>query len=253
MYVFKGTIFQRESSVSQLHDDLRALQTVTNSIQVTVVAGADAGVSVAGLMKELERICLSAEKDLLAVQAERCTVRGKESPPLNICQTLERQVAVLLTELQGSKAKLEDLTLQHDGTRVRRSTSSSEHDTAAAHECTAIGNMRPAEVGRDALSREFTMAKHWASGVQAAIMNLHTEVDDFLGASNLYRFTTWSAVYSPFGTFILTLYETCSENLVSVRGDNDHNVESNMIAVLEQHFRLCVSSMRRARGVKYLP
>lgn len=52
--------------------------------------------------------------------------------------------------------------------------------------------------------------------MEAALINLRTQFDDFLHVSNL---------------FVSILYEVCRGNIISFIGDNDSNFDSEMAAV----------------------
>lgn len=82
--------------------------------------------------------------------------------------------------------------------------------------------------------------------MEAALTYLGTEVDDCIGASNLRRSTTGSAVDSRLDTFMLTLYETCRPILMFLRSYNDRNVESTIAAVHRRlfHHRISVDEVR---------
>lgn len=62
--------------------------------------------------------------------------------------------------------------------------------------------------------------------MNAALFNRHTEVDDFLGVSNLCRYMIQSVVDNQHGTFMSTGHEPCRENMMSHHGDSDSNVDS---------------------------
>lgn len=77
--------------------------------------------------------------------------------------------------------------------------------------------------------------------MEAELLNLLTEVDDCLGASNLCRPKIRSAIGGRLKPLLSTLYVACRENIMSLCGKNDRNVNEVMAAVYGQLlcFRRC--------------
>lgn len=70
------------------------------------------------------------------------------------------------------------------------------------------------------------------------LLSLRTKVDDCLCASDLCRVIILFGVDRRLGNFRSTLYEASSSDVMSLRGDNDHDVDSAMDAVHWQLFAL---------------
>lgn len=99
---------------------------------------------------------------------------------------------------------------------------------------------------RGALFRDVTIARRRAKRMEAVLINLCTEIYYCLGASKSCRSMIQSAVNSLLGTFTSTLYEASGANVMSLRGDNDLNVNSVMAVVHRQLLRVrdTVDAMR---------
>lgn len=100
-----------ELLVTQVHYELRALQTHAANIQTAMASPADASASALGCVQELEISLLSAERDLVVMQPEWRTVKGKESQLLEIGKSFGGQVAVLGAKLRGAQTELSDLNI----------------------------------------------------------------------------------------------------------------------------------------------
>lgn len=82
------------------------------------------------------------------------------------------------------------------------------------------------------------MERRRGSRVKGALINLRSELDNFLDVSNLYHSTILSAVDIRLGIFLSSLNEACCENVMPLRGDIDHNVDNAMTAVHGQILRI---------------
>lgn len=91
---------------------------------------------------------MSAENNLRPVEAKRCTLRTKESQPLDIYKSHEGQVVVLGADLRASQAKVADLAPQGNGVRGHMITSTTERDASAAREVTGAASLQTAEATR---------------------------------------------------------------------------------------------------------
>lgn len=207
VHVFRKYFSERESSVTQLCDELSTLQIHTGNIRAAVPARADACVPTAGPAQELERSLLSAEKDLCAVQGGRRTVMAKKLHLLDVRKSPEGQAEVLGAKLCGAQTELANITLQFDAGRGHVNTIAAERDGAAVCHATVKRDLRAVEVTCDAPSRSFTTVRRPVSRMEAALINLHTEVDDCLGVSSFCCSTILSAIDSRLGIFMSTLYE----------------------------------------------
>lgn len=87
------------------------------------------------------------------------------------------------------------------------STLTAERTAGAALEITVIWSRWAAEVTHGAISGDVITAKRRASRMEAALINLHTKVDDCLGSFNLFFSTIQPVVDSLLGTSMSTLYE----------------------------------------------
>lgn len=92
---------------------------------------------------------------------------------------------MLGAELLGAQAELPCLRLHCYGVHERVDTLIAEQETTATREITATRNLQAAEVARNRLSREVSTAMRRANWMFMARIDLRTEFDDCLGASNL--------------------------------------------------------------------
>lgn len=102
---------------------------------------------------------------------------------------------------------------------------------SAAREVPSRENLWASDVARNTLSTDVTTARRGANGMEVALISLCTQIDNYLGPSNWCRSNIRSGVDSRVDTFMPTLYETCHENVMSLRGNNDCNVDCSMAAV----------------------
>lgn len=79
MYVLRKYHCRTQDSIYAALDELGALQIQAANIQESVAVHSDAGAFTASRMQELERSLLTVEKHIWTVQAERHTLRAKES------------------------------------------------------------------------------------------------------------------------------------------------------------------------------
>lgn len=159
VYVFRRTIDERESSFTQVRDKLSVLQTQVAIIQAALAESSDADASAVDRVQELKWSLLSVRKDLCDVQAQRRTLRAKESQLIDILKSLEGQVVVFCAEPLVAQVELADLTSQCDGACGRVNTLTAARDAAAAREVMEIGNRLATEGARDSLSRDVTTAR----------------------------------------------------------------------------------------------
>lgn len=110
-------------------------------MQTAVAARPDAGASAEGPVQDLERSLLYAKKHLHAVQAETHILKVKELKLLDIHKSLERQVAVLSTELCPAQVELVQLALQCNGGCGRVNKLTVEGKGTVALQVKAIENL----------------------------------------------------------------------------------------------------------------
>lgn len=101
VYVLREYHFRHESSVTQLPNRSRALQTQgPNNQAAALAAHPDAGASGASHVKELKRGLLLVGKDLPPVSARSRTLRAKKWQLLEIPKSFEGQVLVFRAEIR---------------------------------------------------------------------------------------------------------------------------------------------------------